>query len=142
MKSILRKFKETDRDFITRSILMSFMHGSKEVQKINRDSYMQAHNGTLNKLIDNCESLIICDPEDEDLIYGFIIYENGEKFDVLHYIYVRKAFRKNRFAAELLSKVFKKRNLAVSHMTDEFKPARLKKLWEKVIYDPYLRILK
>lgn len=142
MKSILRSFKDTDRDFVTRSLLMSFMHGSKEVQKINRDSYMNAHNTTINKLLDRCECLLICDLEDQDLIYGFVLYENGEQFDVLHYIYIRKAFRKNRLAAELLSKVFKKRNLAISHITDEFKPARLKRLWEKVIYDPYLRTSK
>jgi hypothetical protein len=141
MKTVLRKFKETDRDFITRSVLMSFMNGSKEVQKINRDSYMRAHNTTLNKLLDKCECIVSCDPEDQDLVYGFALYDNGEVFDVLHYIYVRKTFRKNRVAAELLSTIQNKRNLAISHLTDDFRPARLKKYWEKVIYDCYLRIV-
>lgn len=120
---------------------MSFVNGSKEVQKINRDSYMRAHNTTLNKLIDKFECLISCDPEDQDLVYGFALYNNGEVFDVLHYIYVRKTFRKSRVAAELLSVIQTKKNLAISHLTDDFRPARLKKYWEKVIYDCYLRIV-
>jgi GNAT superfamily N-acetyltransferase len=143
MKSTIREFKETDRDYVARSVLYSFMNGSKEVQKINRDSYFQAHNLTVNNLLNHCKCLVICDGEDFDLIYAFIIYENLEKFDVLHYLYVRKEFRHNRFAAELLAKMKsegKNRNLSISHLTDEFRPARLKRLWEKVIYDPYARL--
>lgn len=143
MKSVLRNFKESDRDYITRSLLFSFMNGSKEVQRINRDSYMNAHNQTVNNLLNNCECLVICDQEDDDLIYAFAIYENAKAFDILHYVYVRKDFRHNRFAAELLCKInsqSKNRNLALSHLTDEFRPARLKRLWDKVVYDPYARI--
>ena len=138
----IRQFKETDRDFVTKSLLMSFMNGSKEVQKINRDSYMNAHNSTINKLLDRCECLLACDDQDDDLIYGFVIFEGLSKVDVLHYLYVRKAFRKKGIARDLLTKTRKKHFVVISHLTDEFKVARLKGYWEKAIYDPYTRISK
>lgn len=139
MKSQIRKFKETDRDFITKSLLFSFMNGSKEIQRINRDSYMQSHNIIANTIINRCFCLISCDQEDPDLIYGFILFEHMPKFDILHYVYIRKPFRKNKIASELISSVKNSKQLALTHLTDEFKPARLKKYWEKVIYDPYTR---
>lgn len=140
MNSKIRNFVESDRDFVTKSLLFSFMNGSKEIQKINRDSYMQAHNKTVNKLLDRCDCLIVCDPEQADLIYGFVIYENLSKFDIIHYMYARKDFRKHGFIKQCLEQIHKTENLALSHLTDEFKPARLKTLWTRVTYDPYTRI--
>ena len=134
----VRSFKETDRDFIIKSVLFSFMNGSKEIQKINRDSYMHGHNKVLNNLLDKCDCLIACDPEDSDLIYGFVIFGETPTYDILHYIYVRKPFRKNAYAKSLLENVHRKNQLSLTHLTDDFKPARLKKYWEKVIFDRYL----
>lgn len=142
MKTIQRKFKETDRDYVTRSVLFSFLSGSKECQRINKDSYMQAHNQTVNKLLDTCECIVICDPEDNDLIYAFSIFENLKNYDILHYLYVRKDFRHLGLVKEMIAKIIKVKNVGLSHLTDDFRPARLKKYWDKVIYDPYLRIRK
>ena len=116
------------------------MNGSKEIQKINKDSYMQAHNKTVNKLLDRCECLIVCDPEDEDLIYSFAIYENLSRFDIIHYLYTRKDFRGQGFIKKCLERIHKTENVAISHLTDDFKPARLKTLWTRATYDPYTRI--
>ena len=119
---------------------MSFLSGSSEAKKIHKDSYMNAHNKTINGLLDNCECIVTCDEEDPDLIYGFMIYEHLKDYDVLHYIYVRNSFRGKALAGKMLE-VCKSKNdsVALSHLTDEFRPARLKKHWGKVIYDPYLR---
>jgi hypothetical protein len=136
-----RKFKENDRDYITRTVIHSFLNGSKEAQKIHKDSYMQAHNKTVNGLLDNCFCGIVCDSQDEDLIYGFVIYESLKEYDVLHYLYVRKEFRGKDVAGTMLRNIKSDNNsVAISHQTDDFRPARLKKYWSgKVIYDPYLR---
>ena len=37
----------------------------------------------------------------------------------------------------LIKQVQKSEQLSLSHLTDQIKPARLKKYWQKVIYDPY-----
>lgn len=136
-----RKFKESDRDYLTRSTIYSFLSGSAEAKRIHKDSYMQAHNKTVNGLLDNCECIIMCDSEDPDLIYGFAIHEKLKDYDVLHYIYVRKDFRTKGIAHKMLDSIKSdNRSVAMSHLTDDFKPARLRKYWpEKVVYDPYLR---
>ena len=136
-----RKFKESDRDYLTRSILMSYLSGSQEIRKINKDSYLTAHNKTVNGLLDNCQCVVVCDGEDEDLIYGFVIYQQMKDWDVLHYVYVRKDFRGRGIGKDLI-KTAKSGNdqVAISHLTDDFKPARLKSMWKKAIYDCYLQL--
>lgn len=119
---------------------MSYLSGNQEVRKINKDSYLTAHNRTVNGLLDKCKCTVVCDGEDEDLIYGFIIYQKLNDWDVIHYVYIRKDFRGRGIADKL---IFDSRSdnkqLAISHKTDEITPARLKKYWSKVIYDPYLQ---
>ena len=136
-----RKFKDSDRDFVTNSLIRSFLSGSSEARQIHKDSYLRAHNKTVNGLLDNCSCTIMCDSEDSDLIYGFMIYEQLKDYDVLHYIYVRKTFREKGLAHKMLEACKSKNgSVALSHKTDDFKPARLKKYWkDKIIYDPYLR---
>ena len=136
-----RQFKESDRDYVVRSTLYSFLNGSEEAKRIHKDSYMRAHNKTINGLLDNCECVIMCDSEDSDLIYGFAIYEKLKDYDVLHYIYVRKDFRTKGVAHKMLDHMKSSNDsLAMSHLTDDFKPAKLKKYWPgKIIYDPYIR---
>lgn len=131
--------QDSDRDYVTRTILMSFQAGSKEVRKINQDSYLQAHNKTINKILDRSKCLIVCDEEDEGLIYSFLIFEHGGNFDFLHYIYTRKNFRNNGFVKAQLTALGKNKTLVITHLVDNFQPARLKEYWDKVIYDPYAR---
>lgn len=120
---------------------MSFLNGSQEIRKINKDSYLTAHNRALNKLLDKCECDVVCDSEDPSFIYGFILHEAMGEYDVIHYVYLRKDFRGRGLAKDMIKNVKSERvNVAISHLTDDFKPARLKSIWEKAIYDCYLRI--
>lgn len=137
----LRKFKESDRDYLTRSVIYSFLNSSAEAKRIHKDSYLRAHNKTVNGLLDNCQCLLSVDSEDPDLIYGFVIFEDLKEYDILHYIYVRKEFRSKGVAHKMLEAMKSKNtSAALSHLVDDFTPARLKKYWpDKVIYDPYLR---
>ena len=71
-----RQFKETDRDYVTRSVLFSYLGNSSEVKRINKDSFMIGENKVINALINKCEVMVCCDDQDDDLIFGFVIYEN------------------------------------------------------------------
>lgn len=46
--------------------------------------------------------IVAVDPEDENHIYGYAIFELGELMGMLHYVYIKEAFRKLGFAHELL----------------------------------------
>ena len=137
----IRPMEKTDRDYITRSVLMSFMSGSREIQKINKDAYLKSHNETLNSILDSVSTIVICDDQEDGLVYGFIIFETAPLADILHYLYIRRDFRGKGLATKLLEIAKTKNTLCVmSHLTDDFKPARLKKYWSKVLYDPYTRL--
>lgn len=137
---ILRPFREGDRDYIVRSVIMSYLSGSKYAQKIHKDAYMRAHSSNINNLIDHASVIVMADPDQEDLVYGFAIFENLPFADVLHYFYMRKDFRKKGLASQLLASIKKSPKLAYSHLTEDFKPGRLKNMWEKCLFDPHLMI--
>lgn len=136
---IQRPLRESDRDYVVRCVLFSFLSGSREAQRIHKDSYMRSHNDTVNGLLDHCSTIILCDEEDQDLIYGFLIFDHLPEIDVIHYVYMRKDFRGKGFIGDTIKSIKRKDRLALSHLTDSFKPARLKSIWSNVIYDSYLR---
>lgn len=98
---------------------------------------MVGENRIINALINKCEVLVCCDDQDDDLIFGFAIYDNVKDWDIVHYIYLRKDFREKGITQLLIKQIQKTEQLSISHLTDQIKPARLKKFWQKVIYDPY-----
>jgi len=138
-KFIVRELRASDRDYITRTMLYSHFALSSHARQCNRDSYFTGHNKIINSLLDHCETLIVADPEDSDLIYSFIIYEKSlGDFDVIHYAHTRKDFRKLGLLKNLIEVIKTRESLAISHVNEEIRPARLKQFYKKVIVDNYL----
>ena len=137
---VTREFRESDRDYITRTMLYSHFSLSSHASQINRDSYMNGQNKIINSLLNHCNTLVVADPIDSDVIYSFIIYEKqvGE-YDIIHYAHTRKDFRKLGLLKNLVEVIKATQNLAISHTNKDIRPARLKKYYDKVIYDPYLQ---
>lgn len=140
---VVREFRETDRDYITRTMLYSHFNLSTCAKKNNRDSFLNGHNKIINALLNYARCLIIADATDPDLIYSFIIYEQGlGEFDVIHYAHTRKDFRGLGLLKTLKDILKTKDNLALTHTNDEIRPARLKNIYSKVIIDEYIRNIK
>lgn len=136
---IVREFQESDRAYITRTVLFAMLENDKQTRRVNKDSFLSAHNKILNAVINNSKCLVIADPEENKLIYGFIIYEQSQgDYDIIHFAYIRKDFRGLGLLSNLKEVIQTKRNLAITHLTDSITPARLKQHYDKVIYDNYL----
>lgn len=136
---VVRQLRASDRDYLTRTMLYSHFALSAHAKTCNRDSFFTGHNKIINSLLDHCETLIIADPEDSDLIYSFIIYEQSlGEFDVIHYAHTRKDFRKLGLLKNLAEVIKTRESLAISHCNEEIRPARLKQYYKKVIVDHYL----
>ena len=136
---IVREMKASDRDYLCRTMLYSHFALSSTARQNNRDSFFTGHNRIINSLLDHCNVLVIADPEDSDVIYSFIIYEQGlGEFDVIHYAHTRKDFRKLGLLKNLVDVIRTKESLAISHLNEEIRPARLKQYYKKVIVDSYL----
>lgn len=138
---IVREFQEHDRAYITRTVLFSMLENDKQTRRINKDSFLNAHNKIINAILNHSKCLVIADPEEPKLIYGFIIYDQEQgNYDVIHFAYIRKDFRELGLLKNLKEVIKTRDNLAITHITDSITPARMKKHYSKVIYDPMLII--
>lgn len=139
-KFVVRSFEVTDRDYITKTVLFGHFSLSSCAKRNNRDSFFNGHNKVINALLDHAQCLVLADPEDKAIIYGFVIFEKSVgDFDILHYCHVRKDFRGLGLLKNLVEVIKSKPSLAISHINDDIRPARLKKYWEKVIVDNYVQ---
>lgn len=131
-----------DLSFITRTILFSYQSGNRFTRSIDKDSYLRNHNLDILEAIGNSDCLLIVDTKDSSLILGFIAFHVRDINTILHYIYVRNDFRRLGIAKKLLQ-VMKEKSpsgtLILSHLTDSFKPAAMKKYgYSKVLFNPYI----
>jgi len=51
------------------------------------------------------ETCVLCDADEPDVIFGWICYEHAPTFTVVHYIYVKNAFRKIGLARRMVGGV-------------------------------------
>ena len=94
------------------------------------------HDITLKKLLPKCTLLGACDPDDLDVILGYICYEP----DVLHFVYVKGGFRRMGIGSRLLREagIDISEDVIVSHRTEH-----LFKCWPEVkwLWNPYRSFL-
>jgi GNAT superfamily N-acetyltransferase len=110
------------------------------------------HDITLKKLLPKCTLLGACDPDDLDVILGYVCYEpavswevpsllSGLKWrDVLHFVYVKGGFRRMGIGSRLLREagIDLLEDVVVSHRTEH-----LFKCWPEVkwLWNPYRSFL-
>lgn len=144
METIKYKIREMTKDdvsFVIRSILENFRNNAKFFSSIDKDSYYRNHNAKLVKALRASDCLLIVDVKDPDIIIGFVVYKHNQSSLWLHYIYIRNDFRKIGLAKKLLEIVSAepKEVCVLSHKTDKFNPAALRKYgFSKIVHSPYI----
>jgi GNAT superfamily N-acetyltransferase len=100
------------------------------------------HDIILKKILTNCTLLVACDPEDPDVIWGYVAFDQVDP--VLHFVYVKGAFRRMGIGTRLMEEAFDRCNgswsqiedhpVVVSHRTES-----LFKAWPQVKWrwNPY-----
>ena len=76
------------------------------------------HDIILKKILTNCTLLVACDPEDPDVIWGYVAFD--PKDPVLHFVYVKGAFRRMGIGTRLLNeaRLMLDEPVIVSHRTE------------------------
>ncbi len=114
------------------------------------------HDIILKKILNKCTLLVACDPEDTDVIWGYVAFNTGDpvpendgffeidRSPVLHFVYVKGAFRRMGIGTRLMEEAFERCNgswsqiedhpVVVSHRTES-----LFKAWPQVKWrwNPY-----
>ena len=108
---MIRQLKKIDEDFIYHSWLHSVKCPTRAVTDMTRfliDSLVNSQNSQNSQGIQ-----IWCPDDDENHIIGWMAYGKIEHTPLLHYLFVKKNFRKNSVGKELLYSVYPERKLPV-----------------------------
>lgn len=125
--------------FIYSSWLKSYKT-SFAAKDITNKIYFYHHHKLIENIVDNgCKVLLAVDPQDDQVIYGYIVYELLPKFATpcVHYVYVKQPFRLLGIARNLLSatKINTNKLSVCSHITGIAKASTEK---YNFVYNPYI----
>lgn len=90
-----RDMQEEDINFIYSTWLKSYRQ-SDYCKTLSNDVFFLNHKEIISVILNNSNTkvTIICDKEDPDQIYGYIVAEIVKSQTILHFIYVKYNFRK------------------------------------------------
>lgn len=113
----IRDAEPEDSPFYFMAWLRSYREHSDVARKMDERIYFKWQQKVIERLLRRARLLIAYNPDDSDQHYGFICYESSAFIPILHYIYVKKPFRKLGIAGELLS-LMGKQSFVYTHETD------------------------
>lgn len=102
---MIRTIKKIDEDFIYHSWLHSVKCPTRAVSTMTRF--------LIDSLVEDKSISIWCPDDDENHIIGWIAHGRIENTPLLHFMFVKKAFRKNGVGKELLYNVYPDRKSPV-----------------------------
>lgn len=130
----VRPFRETDLSFVMRSWLDNYRYSSQFAREIGSDDdYYPYHRALVAAILarPTTQVHVACEAGDEDHVYGYAVLEQQDRELVLHYAYVKPAYRGFGIGRTLMLT----NPTACTHLT-----ATGKKLLHKfsLKYNPYL----
>ncbi len=102
----VRSIQPSDTSFIMNSWLKSYRYDSYFTKRITDTIFYKYHHVICTRILERptTQVLVACDPEDSNVIYGYLVYEkdaNSSKY-VVHYGYVKGPFRTLGIVSTLL----------------------------------------
>lgn len=131
----IRGLKAYDIDYITSTWLRNYRNNSNFGKNMPKGIYFEEHHKLVHECLTNSRTLIACDPNDEEHVFGYIVGHNEPHQDVFHYAYVKGKLRRNGVFKGLV-KEFKASD-RVLH-THEDKKSILDSFYSEIIYNPYI----
>jgi ribosomal protein S18 acetylase RimI-like enzyme len=131
---ILRPPQKNDINFIFNSWLKSFIDSPDNPIKGN--AYYSYQHLLINSILSRAEVSILCNPDDLEQIFGFIVYEMINNIVVVHWLHVKYSFRQLGFARYIITAILNlaesrgifnpvititHRGLSYKHLKDKFK---------------------
>lgn len=132
---------ENEKAFIYNSWLKSFGKSAEARRMIGR-VYFQGYENIINKIKDsNAYVALALNPDDSDQILGYLVFSFDDEIalSVIHYVYVKEAFRKLGIAKKLLEAVHEKPKeeaIICTFANDIFDELKDKYL---LTYNPFMR---
>lgn len=105
-----------DKDFIYSSWLRSY-RPSKANVGLDSDVYYERHSNRINAILQRAGTRVVVasNPEDDDHLFGYIVFEIQATKTILHYIYVKQSYRQLGLARRMLEILDAGQKLTASH---------------------------
>jgi GNAT superfamily N-acetyltransferase len=130
----------TEKSFVYNSWLKSYGK-SRESQRMSSKVYFHNYTKIIDGILEDCYVAFALNPDDLDQIFGFVVFNYDEDINltVIHYIYVKEAFRKLGLAKKLMQQI--QPQLGSEPMICTFANHIFDDLREKYLlaYDPFMR---
>lgn len=101
MPTVIRPMQPSDNNLIYNSWLKSYGESS-DVSGEKKNLYYLRQKKLIDSILSRASVLIICNPEDEDQVYGYLVYEYLADNFILHWAYVKYTYRHLRLFKGLL----------------------------------------
>jgi hypothetical protein len=88
---VIRQAVEADVPFIFNSWLKSYRASCRS---ISNPVYFEFQHKTIEALLKRCQVQVACNATDANQLYGYIVYEQIDGVLVVHYCYIKDAFRR------------------------------------------------
>lgn len=133
MFEIRHTLKDSDLPFIYSSWLKSFKKSSSFAKRIRDSIYYKAHHEFITALLKSSKAAIAHVPGDEDVILGYVIYQNSPRA-IVHYVFIKEEWRMLGIAKALLS-ACEMRDFIFTHWT--YPMDEIIENHTHLVYDPY-----
>lgn len=138
---IIRSARPEDIPFIYSSWLNSYKHGSS-LGKLTRSSlFFDEYKHIIDLLLSNSRVHVICQPENENVIFGYMVSDrlHQEGRLVIHYCFIKEAFR-NMGMATLLKDSFGGlgKEIYITHATKHTVNMLQSSKGNNMVYNPFL----
>lgn len=139
----IRTAESDEYNFVISNWLKNYQQYSNFAKRIPRDVFFKNHEQIIKKVLSRTGSAVAIDPT-EDLLLGFMCWEYTEDdIPVIHYIFIKEAFRKFGIANKIIQKYELDLNNAMfTHWTKDCDwmvgTYKVKGKYPKLVYNPYL----
>ena len=136
---IHRRMKPADSGFIYSTWLKSYRQ-TQFAYNMSNDTFFHHHKQIIEKTLSNpnTEVTLVCDQADHDHIYGYSVVEKYGKANIIHYVYMKHAYRKLGLTKDLLQTQIPNFVTDLTFVTHESRHHKLFKVKFNLEYNPYI----
>ena len=137
MEVAYRKRHQDDNSFIYATWLRG-QRNEGHNQFVGNKVYFANQTERVKALVERCQTIVACNPNSHDQVYGYLCFETFEGLPIIHYAHIKTPFRRLGFGIQMAKRACPKLGKEETIITflNGFVAARTVKY--KLVYNPFL----
>lgn len=114
----VRPYRPKDESFVLATWLQNLYFYSRFKSRMPKGAFMEWMHQRAETIMINATVIVACDPEDEDVIYGYRVSGTDKRgLHIVHYVYVKGTWKRLGIATKLMEDV--PESFVYPHRTDD-----------------------